>query len=288
MGIRCRIQLDPCINNSSVFDSSFVPPGHTGMHLGVRLHRNLWGLTVRCERTLRAVIPNWEVLHNAAGLGVHVDYLLRDNRPQVWLEELCLHLQHELAAEASAGKARSGSFSDAGRLWEPGLFLCEAPWKAPVAVRQPPLGGGSNSTGVWLSERVAIPLLHLLTSHMATAAKIAQQDINFCKTFLWHSQLLMALMRPQPSQVSAAAAAAADTAAAAAASLQRVLAAAAPSMVAFLLPRCAALSANTEASDMDRHSPAVMLLHSMAFVYVCGSLGARLSLQVISLRHMFN
>ena len=55
-------------------------------------------------------------MHKVAGLGVHVDYLLYDNRPRAWLGELFRHLQRELALEAavSGAPATGGGISDNG------------------------------------------------------------------------------------------------------------------------------------------------------------------------------
>ena len=202
---------------------------------------------MRCERTLRAAAPHWDAILDA-GLGEHIVYLY-DSRPRAWLEELC---QYQLESAVHMSEDGAGTL---------------------------PAGGCSSASGR-PSERITIPLLQLFACHMATLAKVARHDRRFCQTLNSHSRFLRVLMSQSAQQVMAAAEAAVDPS-------QQALAtaAAAPSLVALLMPRCAALSAAVR--DDCTQLPAITLLHAMAFVYVCQTvLGQRLFVQVLSSCHI--
>lgn len=206
------------------------------MHSGLRLHRSLWGLAVRCEQSLRAVAPYWGAMQDA-GLGGPMDHLY-DDRPRAWLDELCHH--H-------------------------GVALMQ-PVRDEARQR---LRAGSSSSGApdWPSERAMLPLLQLLACHMATAAKFVRRDGRFCRTLESHAASLTELTLQLSS------------------SRPLVLAAVAPSLVAFLVPRCAAVS-GVMLDDEEGQLLAITALCSVSFVYACPILGLRLLLQVTCLCHI--
>ena len=122
--------------------------------------------------------------------------------------------------------------------------------------------------------RLLLPLLQLLSSHVATRAKAVQCDSRFLTTLMSHALMMKLMFLTPPASLHEG-------------QRHAALTAAAPLVAALLLPRCAAISGATFASlrgDCALQPVVGAILSSITAV--CNKLPPRLSLFVLSSCHM--